>query len=202
MFCPNCGSPLGSGVNFCPNCGTKVSAVTVNVARAVAEGNMVMLVSLGTCAKATASVLLQQLCGYTDDEALLIIESAPITIARGLNDSQARYLAQAFAEYGMEVSVYDGSGWRDWESASTSVWDATGSLMAGVASALGLIDLNNRISREMMHRWDMPFGVTGARPPVYRLPNTLRAAPRRIAPVRPPVHRAPPPPPPFYCTRW
>ena len=194
MFCPNCGTQLGNGVNFCPNCGTKVTVVQPVAANpAPVQGNMVMLLSLGNCSRATAAVLLQQICGYGADEALLIVDSAPITVARGLNDAQARYLAQAFSEYGMEISVYDGTGWRDWESGNTSVWDQTGDMLTAVAAALGLISVNNRISRDMMHRMD-PYRLTGARPPVYRLHTTLRAAPRRVvAPVRSPVRHAPPP---------
>ncbi|MBQ8110744.1 MAG: zinc ribbon domain-containing protein, partial [Clostridia bacterium] len=187
MFCPNCGVQLTGGVNFCPNCGAKVVSVVQPVATANAiQGNMVMLLSLGTCARNIAAALLQQICGYSGEEALLIADSTPITVARGLNDAQARYLAQAMSEYGMEVAVYDGNGWRDWESASTSVWDNTGSLLASVASALGLISLNNRITRDMMHRWDYPYRFNGTRPPAYRLNSTLRAVPiRRAAPVRP-----------------
>ncbi|MBR1822081.1 MAG: zinc ribbon domain-containing protein, partial [Clostridia bacterium] len=140
MFCPNCGTQLANGVNFCPNCGTQVSAIAATVTTtAASEGNMVMLLSLGSCARTTAAALLQQICGYASDEALLIVDSAPITVARGLNDAQARYLAQALAEYGLEVSVYDGTGWRELESSNSSVWDQAGDLITGVAAALGLI---------------------------------------------------------------
>ena len=171
MFCSNCGIQLPGGVNFCPNCGTRVSVVknTVN------PGNMVMLVSLGSSTRGTAAALLSRICGYSDEDALLIADSAPITVARGLNDAQARYLAQALAEYGMEVSVYDGVGWREWESSSTSVWDQTGSLLASVASALGLLGLGNRITRDMMHRTDYPYRLNGSRPPVFRVNSALRA---------------------------
>ena len=196
MFCSNCGVQLAGGVNFCPNCGAKVIAGVVTPTASVPQGNMLMLVSTGNCSRATAAALLQQLCGYAADEALLILDSAPITVARGLTDAQARYLAQAFAEYGLEVSVYDGTGWREWESESTSVWDKTGALLTGVASALGLMTLNNRITRDMIRRMDYPYRFSGGRPPVYRLNTALRAAPRRIEPIhRPVVHHAPPPPP-------
>lgn len=191
MFCPNCGTQLADGVNFCPNCGEKVAAI----AQAANENdNRVMLLSLGNCARATAAALLHQICGYDTDDALLIVDNAPITVARNLNDDQARFLAQALCEYGLEVSVYDGNGWRDWESASGSVWDQTGDLVNAVAVALGLMSSGNRISRDMMHRMDFPYRFSGVRPPVYRLHTALRAAPpRRVAPVRPPIHRAPPP---------
>jgi len=184
MFCSNCGIQLAAGVNFCPNCGTRVKAPVA----ATVQGYMVMLVSVGSSNRATAAALLSRICGYTDEEALLIVDSAPITVARGLNDAQARYLAQALAEYGIEVSVYDGSGWREWESSNTSVWNQAGGLLASVASALGVLGIGNRISRDMMHPTDYPYRTTNARPPVFRVNSALRAAPR------PPVHRAPPPP--------
>lgn len=183
MFCTNCGIQLAEGVNFCPNCGTRVNAPV----SATVQGYMVMLVSVGTSNRATAAALLSRICGYTDEEALLIVDSAPITVARGLNDAQARYLAQALAEYGIEVSVYDGSGWREWESSNTSVWDQAGGLLASVATALGLMGMGNRISRDMMRPSDYPYRTAGPRPPVFRVNSALRAAPR------PPVHRAPPP---------
>ena len=183
MFCTNCGAQLPAGVNFCPNCGTRVTPVATTQ-----PGYMVMLVSLGSGNRATAAALLARICGYSDEEALLIADSAPITVARGLSDAQARYLAQALAEYGIEVSVYDGTGWREWESTDTSVWDQKGALLASVASALGLLGISNRIPRDMMHRTDYPYHLTGTRPPVFRVNSALRAAPR------PPIHRAPPPP--------
>ena len=184
MFCSNCGIQLAAGDNFCPNCGTRVKAA----AASPIQGNMVMLVSVGASNRATAAALLSRICGYSEEEALLIVDSAPITVARGLNDAQARYLAQALAEYGIEVSVYDGSGWREWESSNTSVWDQAGGLLASVASALGLLGAGNRITRDMMRHTDSPFFATGSRPPVFRVNSALRGA------TRPPVHRAPPPP--------
>ena len=201
MYCPNCGTQLAAGINFCPNCGTKVNTVVntaVSATYTVEEGNMVMLVDMGTCARTTGANVLSSLCGYTNDEALLIVQNTPITVARGLSDAQARFLAQAMAEYGMDVSVYDGSGWRDWESSSSSVWDNAGSLLTGVAAALGLIGMNNRITRDMMHRWDYPYRYNGTRPPVYRLHSTLRVAPpRRVTPrmVPHPTPRPAPMPP-------
>ena len=183
MYCSNCGVPLADGVNFCPNCGTRVSPVVT----ATAPGYKVMLVSVGTGNRATAAALLSRICGYTEDEALLIADSAPIVVARGLSDAQARYLAQALAEYGIEVSVHDGREWRDWESSTKSVWDQGGSLLASVASALGMLGIGNRITRDMMHRTDDPYRMAGPRPPVFRVNDALRAAPR------PPIHRAPPP---------
>lgn len=190
MFCSNCGKKLADDVKFCPDCGTKVIRPA-----AAEQGERVMLLSLGTCAKTTGAALLETLCGYTEEEALLIVENAPIVVARGLSEAQARFLAQALAEYGMEVSVGDDGGWRDWESNTTSVWDNAGELVTGVAAALGLLGLNNRISRDMMRRADHPYGYGGVRPPVYRLNPTLRTVSRRSYAPRPVVHRAPPPSP-------
>ena len=200
MYCPNCGAQVETAANFCPYCGSQltisnVAPVTVNTAAVNAAsvipvsagsvtltGDMVMLVSLGSCTQANASALLQQLCGYSAEDALLMVRSLPVTVAQGLTDLQARTLAQALSEYGMEVSVYDGTGWRELESTGSSVWDKAGALIAGAASALGLIGLKNRITRDLMRRWDYPYRFTGSRPPVYRLHNTLL---RQTPPPRP-----------------
>ena len=70
MFCSNCGIQLSPGVNFCPNCGTRVNVVN----NAANPGNMVMLVSLGTSTRGTAAALLTRICGYSDEDALLIAD--------------------------------------------------------------------------------------------------------------------------------
>lgn len=200
MFCSNCGVALDAGVNYCPNCGTRVkdnaaAAHTVSTDR----NDRVMLVSTGDCSRGTACALLQQICGYTAEEGYTILDNTPIVIARGLNDVQARYLAQALSEYGLEVSVYDGDGWREMESSDTSVWDDTGALLSAVTFVLGIIGLDNRITREMMHRMDYPYRYSGARPPVLRLHSALKASRAsqtgrpKPAPVRPPVRHAVPP---------
>ena len=197
MFCSNCGAQVADGANFCPNCGAQLNAVAATTVPTVATaatpiptaavaGDTVMLVSLGSCAPDNAACLLQQTCGYGADEALLIAQSAPCAVARGLTDAQARYLAQALSEYGMEISVYNQNGWLSFESASTSVWDKAGALIAAAASALGLIGLKNRISRDLMRRWDYPHRFTGNRPPVYRLHGDLtRRTPQPPQPKRP-----------------
>ena len=199
MYCPNCGTLIGEGVNFCPNCGAQLKAVVqpTVVATSAVEGNMVMVTSLGTCSQVTAAALFQQVCGYSAEEAALLAVNVPITVARKLTDSQARYLAQAFTEYGMEVSVYDRNGWRDLESETTSVWDKAGMLIAGVASALGLLNVNNRITRDMIRRMDYPYQFVGARPPRYRLNTRLvqQIPPRRPAPIPRPAPRPAPVPP-------
>lgn len=199
MYCPNCGAQLTAGANFCANCGaqlnitTTLSPATVVTPAAAnpyaaAQGCTVMLLSLGSCTVASASSLIQQLCGYAADEALLIAQSAPVAVAQNLTELQANTLAQALCEYGLEISVYDGSGWRELESPSTSVWSQAGTLIAKAASALGLIGAANRIAKSLMHRWDYPYRYTGSRPPVYRLHNSLT---RRTPPPRPAAPKQP-----------
>lgn len=187
MFCSNCGSQIPDGSNFCANCGAQLTAAVVpTIVNATVGGdNSVMLLSLGACSAYNAAGLLQQLCGYSAEDAQTMVASVPIAIARGLTDAQANTLAQALCEYGLDISIYDSNGWRELSSASASVWDKAGSLIAGAASALGLIGVANRITRGMMHRMDYPYRFTGARPPVYRLHSTLRQVPPPPRPARP-----------------
>ena len=201
MFCSNCGAQVVTGANFCPNCGaalTSAAAPVTNITSAVgaasiagtagvAGDNTVMILSLDSCPRATAVSLIQQLCGYTAEEAALIADSAPVAVARYLSDPQARCLAQALCEYGLEVAVCDSNGWRQIEPETSSVWSSAGSLLAGAAAALGLIGLRNRITRDLMRRWELPFRYTGPRPPVVRRPPALA---RRIAPPRAARHPA------------
>ena len=193
MFCPNCGARAADGARFCQYCGTQLSqavytpaviytapAVTVSApvyTTANQDDNMIMLQSIGSCSRSEAIRLLQTLCGYNDRDAADIIACAPITFLRNLPDRQSQYIAQAMAERGMEVSIYDGRGWRDLESASTSVWSKAGKLLAGIASALGLIGIRNRITRDMIRRSDYPFRFNGPKPPVFRLHSVLQPKP-------------------------
>ena len=135
-YCTNCGIMLESGVRFCPNCGTPVAADTAHVR----SDYQVVLVSRGTCAKNVAVDILSDLLGYTDAEAAQILNNLPMATAIDLTAVQAQYIAQAMAEYGMEVAIYNGNGIVDMTaSATASVYDTSGSFLAGVAASVWVL---------------------------------------------------------------
>ena len=187
-YCTNCGIMLESGVRFCPNCGTPVAADTAHVR----SDYQVVLVSRGTCAKNVAVDILSDLLGYTDAEATQIINNVPMATAIELTAVQAQYIAQAMAEYGMEVAIYNASGYVDMNtSASASVFDNSGSFLTNVAAVLAGLTIGNRISR--YERWIQPAPVVFR--PAYRRPAPLTAYRRyRVVPApRPaasPAHTA------------
>lgn len=192
-FCSQCGAPQDTSpatavpVNPVPAAApvppVPVSAIPVPAVPFTVPGtgyaasyadNCVMLVSLGTCDAYTAADVLEETCGYTETDARLIVASTPITLARDLNDTQAAVLAQALCEYGMEVTVFDSTGYRHVTPVATGVYDASGSLLASAAAVLGLIGTANRLSRPMIRRHDLPYGM-----PVRM------SVPRRPVPPRP-----------------
>ena len=168
-FCTNCGIQLEAGVRFCPNCGTAVTIVTP-VTTTVRSDYQVVLVSRGSCTKRVAADILSDLLGYTDAEAAQILNNLPMATAIDLTAVQAQYIAQAMAEYGMEVAIYNGNGIVDMTaSATASVYDTSGSFLAGVAAVLAGLTIGNRVTR--YERWVKPAPVVFR--PAYRRPAPL-----------------------------
>lgn len=198
-FCPNCGNPVNAGDRFCANCGTPVAPVTVpaTAARVTANVNTdarsdyrIVLVSKGSCSRTAAIDMLSDLLGYTDADAALIIDNAPMEAALGLTAIQAQYISQAITEYGMQVAIYNSDGYVDMGSrATSSVYDADGSFLSVVAGVLTGLTVGNRVSS--FTRWTRPA-------PVLFRPGYRRAAPlptyrrRRPAPIPVVRHQAPP----------
>ena len=194
-YCTNCGALLESTARFCPNCGTPVTAVASAAANSLRSDSQVVLVSRGTCPHNVAVDILSDLLGYTDAEALQIINNLPMATAIDLTAVQAQYVAQAMSEYGMEVAVYNGNGYVDMGSAATaSVFDSNGSFLASVAAVLTGISIGNRVRQ--YERWTRPAPVVFR--PTYRrqvplttyrryrpipAPRTVVVAPRPV--VRP-----------------
>ena len=206
-YCPKCGALLLDGANFCQSCGAKVSALTQAAAAVgtdliyAGDGYAVMLVDNGSCTPLAGANLLSDTCGYTDAEALALISNAPTLVAQSLTRQQAVYLAQCMTEYGLEVAVYDKSGNLTLTSDVDSVFDNGGSFLAGVASALGLIGVSNRIAQNNIRRWTLrtrPVVYTAPKPPrrptVRRYTFRTAPAPRprvfKPAPAARPVPRA------------
>jgi len=197
-YCTNCGALLEKGVRFCPNCGTAVAVTYVD--NSLRNDYKVVLVSRGTCAASVAVDILSDLLGYTDAEAAQIINNLPMATAVDLTAVQAQYIAQAMSEYGMEVAIYNNSGYVDISTTATnSVFDSNGSFLASVAAVLTGLTIGNRVSR--YERWVQPAPVVFR--PVYRRQVPLTAyrryrsvsAPRPVvvAPPHPPMRPAPRP---------
>lgn len=201
-FCPNCGSPVNAGDRFCSNCGTAVQPVTAPATRVASNFNAdarsdyrIVLVSRGTCSRTAAIDMLSDLLGYTDADAALIIDNAPMEAALGLTAIQAQYISQAITEYGMQVAIYNSDGYVDMGSrATSSVYNADGSFLSAVAGVLTGLTVGNRVSA--FNRWNRPEPVLfrtsyrrAAPLPAYR---RRRPAPPRPAPIPVVHHQAPP----------
>ena len=205
-FCPNCGSPVGTGDRFCANCGTAVQAVTMPAAQAAASINpaarndyRIVLISRGTCARAVAIDMLSDLLGYSDADAAVIIDNAPMEAALGLTAIQAQYISQAITEYGMQVAIYNNDGYVDMGAkATSSVYDSDGSFLNTVAGVLMGLTVGNRVSA--FNPWTRPA------PTLFRT-SYRRSAPlpayrrRRPAPIPVVRHSAPPIPRPTAAPR-
>ncbi len=197
-FCPNCGQQVGIDSRFCPNCGQQLSAAGVAVVNpAVNSVNdlSVMLVSLGECPRTEAIEVLCEACGYSREDAALLISNTPITIAKDLPLMPATYLAQTLSEYDMEVSVFDRNGYREVISDTDSVFTTKGDFYVKVANALSLITLANRIPRALIRPMNYPYRYTGTRPPLFRF-RSVRPPMRfgRVFAPRPSRRPAPIPP--------
>lgn len=196
-FCPQCGRAAGAGACFCTECGAALSASAqpaaseiVYTATTPLGDNSVMLLSLGSCAQAAAADLLEDVCGYSEEEAREIVRNIPITVAQNLTETQASYLAQAMTEYGMQVTVYDGKGYKQVKTGLPSLFSSNGSFLAKAAAVLGLIGVGNRISRRLIRRWEPPFRV---KPLLFTLPGLVRPPLQRRQILRRPILPAPRP---------
>ena len=144
-YCPNCGNKLNGMPNFCPNCGANLSDVQYtapetgeNIAGAAAQtagttGQAdhrpiydVVLVRLENCSKETCMDLLQGLLGYEADLAEKVIEDCPSLIGTSLTRPQAVTIAQAFSEYGADMTIYSPDDSEDFEGKEEEPQQQTG----------------------------------------------------------------------------
>lgn len=211
-FCTNCGYQVDATARFCPNCGQQLAMTAANTAPAVVQpayvedtrrDYRVVLVARGTCARAIAIDMISDLLGYTDLDAARIVDNVPMEVALGLTAVQAQYISQAMAEYGMDVSVFNGNGYVDMvERATGSVFGTDGLFLNQVTAVLAGLGLANRVTS--FNRWTQPAPnvfrprYRQAVPPTSyrrRTPYPTPVAP--VAPVRPvaPVAPARPVPP-------
>lgn len=173
--CEYCGQLIENGSRFCANCGAPVTATQTKVesqesTMVSGSGNYsVILVSLGNCTKAAAADLLEDTLGYSEAESSDLFLMLPAQVAQMLNNQQANYLAQAMTEYGMEVSVSNGSGFVtvDESAVTGSVFDNSGSFLGKVLSVLGTISGLNRMRK--FRRLDNPrYYEKPYRPKTYK----------------------------------
>ena len=205
MFCKNCGAEVTGG-NFCSYCGQALTETTASISlmnKAVSTANLtdqynLVLVSCGSCSKIMTGDLLEDVFGYTDAESTNLVNMAPVVVGERLNASEAKTVAQLFTEYGVEVSVtnrqdqyVDLTG-----SATSSIFDKAGNLLAGAAAVIGALTVSNRI--HSFRRYKKPslleriFRINyKPEPPAYqrnfrpRL-NTAPVEPRRTIRMNPP----------------
>lgn len=198
-YCPNCGQVIDVGARFCSNCGTQLAAAPIRTtASSSATDYRVILVNRGSCTKAIANDVLNDLLGYTDAQADQLLDNLPIEVACNLTAIQAQYIAQAIAEYGMQVSVCNSYGYVDiGNTAMKSVYKSDGSLLDTVAGVIFGLGAANRIAK--LTRWTRPAPLVFR--PRYTRPAPVPHVRRRVPPVpRPmpgPVPRAAVPRPPF-----
>ncbi len=210
-FCSYCGKELSADARFCPSCGSPaepaavipaqevmpaapVNTVPVNVPETADYG--IVLYSIGTCAKSYADDVLEDILGYSDRESKQLLKMLPAQIAQYLTAEQARYIAQALTEYGMQVAIYMGQTPVDLgQYATQSVFNSDGSFVAAALAALAGITVTNRIRK--FRRWTLSNILSALFAPRYRVTapprHVTRATFRRepVAPYREPVSRAP-----------
>ncbi len=162
--CPNCGHTVNNRAKFCETCGSALLASEMNMAVSsppsvkvgTGQGSYgVMLLSSDKCSQEMAVKAIEEICGYSDDEALAIIGNTPIAIARNLSQREAVLLARKLNESGVELSVYGSNGYIE----SAPHFDG---------APAGLLSGKNRIDKYLIRPWNYPYAFTGDKPPVFK----------------------------------
>ena len=150
-YCPNCGSAVADSANYCPNCGRKINVLTVydEEPADLDSGYRVVLFSRGTCTLKTTKEVLCDLLGYSTSTVTDLLDNAPVEIADELTELQAVTIAQALAEYGMDVTIVDENDrYVDFtDKANDSVFDSTGELIAAALAVFSGLSAANRVHR-------------------------------------------------------
>ncbi len=145
-FCPCCGAEVIPGMKFCSECGYNLSSVKpVNKDD---EKYKLILASCGYCEPAIVADILIDLFGYTRNRAKKLVEFAPVEIARNLTSKEARYSAQALAEYGAEVDILTSDNrYADMvpDNTARSIYNRDGSLVGEIRTILAGLDSDNRV---------------------------------------------------------
>ena len=151
-YCPYCGTQVSEGMSFCPNCGaslnSEIRSYTVSDAVTSNSGDYrIYITSLGSASKANVIDLLEDTLGYTMTSATNLVNNIPVQIAGNLSLKQAAVIAQAFEEYGVELSVTNGDEAADIssETSSSSLFNSDGSFLASAAVVLATLGAANRL---------------------------------------------------------
>lgn len=200
-FCTKCGTSVTDEMAFCPGCGTQLNAAAPVVPAYAAptaytyaqpQEYQVVLQGRGTGKVDDALYLMEEVLGYTQTQAKELLSLIPVQIACSLTLTQARYVAQAFAEYGMEVFVADGMGnyVELGDQTTASIFDLQGNFLPAAAAALTVLTAANRVRRAV--QWH----IRGPKPPLFSLgfrhtsPLPPRRRPMRSAVKRPPARKS------------
>ncbi len=137
---------------FCPNCGASLNSElrTYNVTDDVSSNTgdyKIYITGLGSAGKAHVIDLLEDVLGYTTASATNLVNNIPVQIAGNLSLKQAAVVAQAFEEYGIELSVTNGDEVEDISSQTSlkSLFNSDGSFLASAAIVLATLGAVNRL---------------------------------------------------------
>ena len=91
--------------------------------------------------------LLEDVLGYTTASVKNLANNIPVQIAGNLSLKQAAVVAQAFEEYGVELSVTNGEEVADIseQTSSSSLFNSDGSFLASAAVVLATLGTVNRL---------------------------------------------------------
>ena len=200
-YCVTCGKAIEyDDAMFCPYCGKKIQTateiveedtmaaiwngistedpidvepVTVLEPEDIEEGYRVVLISRGTCTAKMAKEVICDLLGYTATTATSLLEEVPVELADELNERQAVVLAQALAEYGMQVTVVDENNrYVNIDSQATNtVYSATGDLTAAALAVISSLTAANRVHR--YRRYKKPSLLDLIFRPAYKVPQPV-----------------------------
>lgn len=194
-FCSYCGCQTNSNDRFCPNCGASlvdaVNTQTASVNTSTTYTNTVnttytgyddgrsdyevILSGLGSCATGTCNDLLEDLLGYTDNQASELIAHVPVKIGDNMTFPQAQTVAQALTEYGALVSVVNVDENVDISATATSsLFNSDGSFIQKALAILSTITLANRVTSYTSYK--KPSLLER----IFRLPFRRKEPPKHI----------------------
>ena len=175
-YCVTCGAAIEfDDASFCPYCGRKIQTASEIVEKDtmeslwngistedvldaesvvvepedIDEGYRVVLISRGSCTLKMAKEVICDLLGYASATVTDLLAEMPVELADELNERQAVVLAQALAEYGMEVTVVDENNRyvNISKKATDTVYSAGGELKAAALAVIASLTAANRVHR-------------------------------------------------------